>query len=183
MIKIIGIGKSIYAVIIAIGLIAVVTAGVMVYPALAASKTPQSMSTPKAVNNNDGPNVEVQEPSYKGSIAVPQTIQNGNFSEAQEQAMLKNLAKITPASASKAALAKVNGTVIKVSLEDENGYLVYSVIIKAHNGTIFDVKVDAGNGNVLYISQGGPENVQEVGGVTHETESAIEGESAVEVEK
>ena len=172
-----------YVLLIVMGLVTAIAMGIMTYPALAASKTPQSVPMSNAISKNDGPNIEVQEPSYKGSIAVPQTIQNSNLSEVQEQAMLKNLANITPANASKSALAKVNGTVLKVSLEDENGNLVYSVIIKAHNGTIFEVKVDAGNGNLLYISPGGPENIQEVGKVTHETESAVEGELTLEVEK
>ena len=181
MIKVSGISKGMY-VLIALGLVTAVAVGVMTYPTLAASNTPQSVPTSKAIGKDNGPNIEVQEPSYKGSIAVPQTMQNSNLSEAQEQAMLKKLAKITPANASGAALAKVNGTVLKVSLENENGNLVYSVIIKVSNGTIFDVKVDAGNGNVLYISSGGSENIQEVG-VTHETESTVEEGSTIEVEK
>ena len=173
-----GIVKSMY-VLMALVLVA---AGVMAYPALAASKNTQSVSTSNAVGEDNGPNTEVHEPSYKGSIAIPQTIQNSNLSEVQEEAMLKNLAKITPDNASRAALAKVNGTVLRVSLENENGYLVYSVIIKASNGTIFDVKVDAGNGKVLHISADDLENVQEVGAM-HGAESAVEEESALEVEK
>jgi uncharacterized membrane protein YkoI len=176
-----GIVKNMY-VLMALVLVVAAAAGVIAYPALAASKNIQSVSTSNAVGEDNGPNIEVQEPSYKGSIAVPQTIQNSNLSEVQEQAMLKNLAKITSDNASRAALAKVNGTVLRVSLENENGYLVYSVIIKASNGTIFDVKVDAGNGKVLHISADDLENIQEVGAM-HGAESAVEEESALEVEK
>jgi uncharacterized membrane protein YkoI len=176
-----GIVKNMY-VLMALVLVAAAAAGVIAHPALAASKNIQSVSTSNAVGEDNGPNTEVHEPAYKGSITIPQTIQNSNLSEVQEEAMLKNLVKITSDNASRAALAKVNGTVLRVSLENENGYLVYSVIIKASNGTIFDVKVDAGNGKVLHISADDLENIQEVGAM-HGAESAVEEESALEVEK
>ena len=94
----------------------------------------------------------VQSPSYTGSIKIAQS---SNLSESQEAKALQKLAKITPKQAESAALAKVKGTAIKVSLEDENGYLVYSVEVKTAKGLIKDVKVDAGNGKVLHIDSGG----------------------------
>jgi len=93
----------------------------------------------------------VQSPSYTGSIKLAQS---PNLSESQEAKVLQKLAKITPEQAKSAALAEVKGTAVKVSLEDENGYLVYSVEVKTAKGLMKDVKVDAGNGKVLHIDSG-----------------------------
>jgi len=89
---------------------------------------------------------EVQEPSYVGSIKV---IDSNAKNEGRESQALAGLAKISAADAEKAALAKVPGSVIKTSLDNENGYLVYSVEVKDVQGKVFEVKVDAGNGTVL----------------------------------
>ncbi len=105
-----------------------------------------AMAASTAPTNATGKNV--QSPSYTGSIKIAR---NSNLSETQEAKALQKLAKITPGQAKSAALAKVNGTVIKVSLDNENGYLVYSVEVKATKGLMKDVKVDAGNGKVLHI--------------------------------
>ncbi|WP_297070804.1 PepSY domain-containing protein [Thermococcus sp.] len=108
-----------------------------------------AMAASTAPTNTTGKNV--QSPSYTGSIKIAR---NSNLSETQEAKALQKLAKITPGQAKSAALAKVNGTAIKVSLDNENGYLVYSVEVKATKGLMKDVKVDAGNGKVLYIDSG-----------------------------
>ncbi len=92
---------------------------------------------------------EAQEPSYVASTKAPQ-IAGG---ETQEAKALANYAKITPKDAENAALAKVPGKVVKVSLDDENGYVVYSVEISTNSG-IKDIKIDAGNGQVLHIDSG-----------------------------
>ena len=60
------------------------------------------------------------------------------------------LAKITPEQARAAALARVTGAVKGVDLDDENGALVYSVDI-LQNGMSKDVKIDAGNGALLFV--------------------------------
>ncbi|BAL80272.1 PepSY domain-containing protein [Caldisericum exile] len=87
-----------------------------------------------------------QEPSYVGSIKVTDT---NAKDEASESKAIEGLAKISQSDAEKAALAKVPGTVIKTTLDNENGYLVYAVEVKDAQGKVFDVKVDAGNGTVL----------------------------------
>lgn len=103
-------------------------------------------------------NVEVREPCYACSIKVPE---NQSDNETQEDSMLASLAKITPQQAEQAALANVSGKVVKISLDNENGCLVYSVEIKTNAG-IVEVKVDAGNGSVLYIEKNaGIEEVHE----------------------
>ncbi len=65
--------------------------------------------------------------------------------DATQSAKLRALAKITPQQAQQAAEAAVTGKATSVNLENENGSLVYSVAIAQK-----EVKVDAGNGRVLY---------------------------------
>jgi len=53
--------------------------------------------------------------------------------------------------ATAAALAQVPGTVLKAELDDESGNLVYSIEIVTNTHEIKDVKVNAGNGNILHV--------------------------------
>jgi uncharacterized membrane protein YkoI len=59
------------------------------------------------------------------------------------------LAKISLDSAMNAALKQVPGKVLRIELENENGYLVYGIEIVKTDHQIVDVKVDAGNGKIL----------------------------------
>ncbi len=70
----------------------------------------------------------------------------------QAVAKLQSLAKITPQQAQQVAEAAVKGTASSVKLESENGGLVYAVVIGQK-----EVKVDAGNGRVLYTDTPGNE--------------------------
>ncbi|MGH2414848.1 MAG: PepSY domain-containing protein, partial [Microcystaceae cyanobacterium] len=63
----------------------------------------------------------------------------------QESAKLQALAKITPQQAQQSAESAQGGQASSVKLENEDGNLVYAVVI-GHK----EVKVDAGNGRVLY---------------------------------
>ena len=65
--------------------------------------------------------------------------------EQQEASKLKALAKITPQQAQQAAEASQGGKSSRVMLESEDGNLIYAVVIGKK-----EVKVDAGNGRVLY---------------------------------
>ncbi|MFM0197840.1 PepSY domain-containing protein [Paraburkholderia strydomiana] len=100
---------------------------------------------------------KTQSPAYQSSVRVPDQ-QNGERGEA---ARLAALARIDASRASAAALAQVPGTVLKVALDNENGNLVYSVEIKTASNEIKDVKVDAGNGSVLYVDAAGDEEADE----------------------
>ena len=92
-----------------------------------------------------------QDPAYTGSIPVDQAANEG-LSEADESAALAGQATLTSDQAQAAALAANPGaTVVKVELDNENGKLVYSVELS--NGS--DVKVDAGNGAILYTDTAG----------------------------
>jgi uncharacterized membrane protein YkoI len=65
--------------------------------------------------------------------------------------VLAEMAKISLDSAVSEALKAVPGKVLKIELENENGYLVYGVEIAKLDHQVADVKVDAGNGKVLKI--------------------------------
>ncbi|MDH3307228.1 MAG: PepSY domain-containing protein [Acidimicrobiia bacterium] len=91
--------------------------------------------------------VEIQEPSYTGSIQAP--AEDETLTDAEEEAQLAGLATITPDDAAAAANAAVAGEVVEVELDDENGSVVYSVEIVDANGVQIDVKVDAGDGTIL----------------------------------
>ena len=96
------------------------------------------------------PDSGAQEPAYTGSVSVDQS-QTESLSEADETAALQGQAAITAAEAEAAALtANPGASVVKTELDNENGALVYSV--ELDNGA--DVKVDAGNGAVLFTDSG-----------------------------
>jgi len=90
---------------------------------------------------------EVQEPIYTGSIQAP--AEDESLSEADEAASLAPLATISADEAATAASSAVEGDVGKVELDNENGVVVYSVEITDASGSGTDVKVDAGDGNIL----------------------------------
>jgi uncharacterized membrane protein YkoI len=65
------------------------------------------------------------------------------------ESQFPDLAKIDYIQAIQAALAECKGKVLKVELENENDFLVYSVDVVTPDNSIMDVKVDAGSGAVL----------------------------------
>lgn len=88
------------------------------------------------------------QPAYTGSVKVRDP----------EPAELGKLAKITVDEAKAAAVeANPGTTAVKVELDNENGYLVYSVELSSGA----DVKVDAGTGKVLHTEQPGADDQQE----------------------
>ena len=79
--------------------------------------------------------------SYKGSVSAP----------AHNEASLQKLAKIDQAAAEQAALKAVPGTVHETELEtSDNGYVVYDIEVAGDDGKSHEVKVDAGNGEILH---------------------------------
>ena len=69
---------------------------------------------------------------------------NDDFKEQQESTKLQRLAKITPQQAQQSAEVKQGGKASSVKLENENGSLVYAVVIDRT-----EVSVDADNGRIL----------------------------------
>ncbi len=113
--------------------------------------------------NNDDNNK--QSPMYKSSISI---------TGSQERTMY-SLAKISINDAINSATSKFYGKVVKVSLDNENGSLIYSVGVAGSNGKITDVKIDAGNGKILSSDSGGDKeelNRNEKGNETNENENS-----------
>jgi uncharacterized membrane protein YkoI len=82
-----------------------------------------------------------EEDTYRGSISAP----------GQDESSLQELAKTDQAAAEQAALETVPGTVHETELEtSDNGYVVYDIEIAGEDGKNHEVKVDAGNGEVLH---------------------------------
>jgi uncharacterized membrane protein YkoI len=98
---------------------------------------------PAETTGTEGAKQEEQDPNIKGSIAAPAE------NEAAESIQLEGLAKIDQAAAEKAALDAVPGTVKDAELGNENGFVVWEVEVQASDGTLQEVKVDAGNGQIL----------------------------------
>lgn len=110
----------------------------------------------KEDNANEGSGKENdadENPSYTGSVTVPEQAGDSEQNETDESKALEPLAKITADQARDAALAAVPGTATKVTLENENGSVVYAVEVKTAKGSV-DVKVDAGTGKVLHQEAG-----------------------------
>jgi uncharacterized membrane protein YkoI len=107
------------------------------------------------------PLMSAQPANQKGSIQV----------NILDEAQVAEMAKITLDSAMNEALKQVQGKVLRVELENQNGYLVYGVEIAKPDHQIVDVKVDAGNGKVLKIDEDSKEG--------HEREESDNGHEEV----
>lgn len=80
----------------------------------------------------------------------------GTQSDSDNQAALQAQAKITVEQAKQAALAKVPGTVVSATLEDENGKAVFNVVVTATaGGANQEVKINATDGTLLKVEAGG----------------------------
>ena len=79
--------------------------------------------------------------AYQGSISAP----------GQNESSVQKLANIDKAAAEQAALKAVPGTVHEAELEtSDNGYVVYDIELAGKDGKNHEVKVDAGNGEILH---------------------------------
>ena len=102
----------------------------------------EQQTTEKADSGTEVADKNEQEPTYTSSIRVQDNGQETD--DGTEAKKLASLAKISSDQAKAAAEKSVGGTASSVKLEEENGNVVYAVTV----GTK-EVKVDAGNGNVL----------------------------------
>lgn len=81
-------------------------------------------------------------------------IHNGTIRvQKQSEAEFPSMAKIPMDQAVQEALGSVQGQILKVKLEDEDGFLVYGVEVVSADKAIMDVKVDAGSGKVLAVER------------------------------
>lgn len=106
---------------------------------------------PAETTGTGGVGQEEQDPNIKGSIAAPaeKDAEKDAENEGAEAKQLEGLAKIDRAAAEKAALDAVPGTAKDAELGNENGYVVWEVEVQGSVGTLREVKLDAGNGQVL----------------------------------
>jgi uncharacterized membrane protein YkoI len=97
---------------------------------------------------------DANETAIVGSIAAPAEQSADNEDHAAEDAALAKLATVTADEAKAAALAAVPGTAGDVRLEEEDGFVVYSVDVTTTSGDV-EVTVDAGNAAILAQDSGG----------------------------
>lgn len=71
--------------------------------------------------------------------------------ETAEAAQLAKVAKVTEAQAKLAAITRVPGTATAAELGNENGNVVWEVEVKDGSGKVQEVKIDAGNAQVLLV--------------------------------
>ena len=83
------------------------------------------------------------EPPIQGKIQLQQ--------EGEQQATYSSLAKITLQQAITKASDAQSGTISKAELQNEDGFLVYNVVVVSQGKKIHEVKVDAGDGSILRI--------------------------------
>jgi uncharacterized membrane protein YkoI len=83
------------------------------------------------------------EPPIRGTIQLQQ--------EGEQQATYLGLAKITLQQATTIASNAQSGTISKAELQNEDGFLVYNVVVVSQDKKIHELKVDAGNGSILRI--------------------------------
>jgi uncharacterized membrane protein YkoI len=81
-----------------------------------------------------------------GSIQAPQQEFESYDREKRE---LRSLAGITIPGAAEAAREAHPGQVTKIEIEDEEDYVVYEVGVAGDEGVYHEMKVDAGNGDIL----------------------------------
>ncbi|HZC35843.1 MAG TPA: PepSY domain-containing protein [Chthoniobacterales bacterium] len=94
-----------------------------------------------------------KETPIQGTIRLPD---QGNQKAAQAA-----LAKISIQQAINAAASKQAGTVHRVELQNEDGFLVYNVELVSADNKLHEVKVDAGNGNILRVDSNSSEQENE----------------------
>lgn len=134
----------------AAGLASAATGGSSTTPPAAEQAANATQPTTDGTDEADGGDEHGDEhgggADYTSSITVADDTEA--TSEADEQATLAGLAAISADDASAAALATQPGTVSSVTLENENGNVVYTVEIDTNTGTV-EVTIDAGNATVL----------------------------------
>jgi uncharacterized membrane protein YkoI len=98
------------------------------------ASTPEATSAPTDTETND------PAPSYHSSVTAPDDENEGDLAQ---------IATITTDEARAAAVNATGGTAGDTELENEDGNVVYGVEITLPDGTMLDVKVDAGNATIL----------------------------------
>src|SRR5262249_37712562 len=88
-------------------------------------------------------------------LTVGPTLNAGASEESTEIARLKQLVKIDRTAAETVARRAVLGTVLSTQLtDDDDGYVVYEVVMAGKDGQTHEVSVDAGNGKIVQQETG-----------------------------
>lgn len=90
-----------------------------------------------------------QDPDYTGTATIAVDEATLPEDEAAEADALAALATVSQADAEAAALAAVSGEIVQAELDDENGFVIWSIEVRDGAGTVHDVAIDAGNAQVL----------------------------------
>ncbi|WP_083573880.1 PepSY domain-containing protein [Rossellomorea aquimaris] len=85
-----------------------------------------------------------------GLLSITGTAGAAALSETGTQSVAQN--QITESQAKEIALKQIQGTVVKVELETDNGVQVYEVDVKTPT-KLFEVKIDANTGKVLKVEK------------------------------
>ncbi len=104
-------------------------------------------------------------------------------SDAAERDALAALVTVEEAAAGAAAVEAVGGgEVVRAELEDEDGFVVWEVLVRAGNGTVQEVTVDAGDASVLGTEREDDDDADELRapGTLAVDESTLPGDDAAE---
>lgn len=95
---------------------------------------------------------------------VPHEVQKGSI-KVNDDKQLAEQARVTINDAILIAKNNMAGKVIEAKLDDENNYLVWEITLHHNNGTDYQLKIDAGNADILALDTS--ENDEEHGKNSH----------------
>ena len=79
---------------------------------------------------------------------LPQEVQSGSI---VTQSLLTSTPTIKAIEAIRIASQSIPGKVMSAELDNENGFLIWEVVVQTEKGQQTELKLDAGNGNLLAI--------------------------------
>jgi uncharacterized membrane protein YkoI len=92
-------------------------------------------------------------PASRATVPEEPTSGSIRVGDDEPESRLVKLAKVSRADAEAAATRQVPGKVIEMELDEENQFLVWNVEVLAKDGTIMELAIDAGNGEVLAMER------------------------------
>lgn len=113
---------------------------ILVTSALATVLTVGTLGGGAALAQDDGDRF------YEGSLRAPATDLESDLAEDRE---LRELATVGNDGAKEAALEEIPGEATRAEIDEENGFVVWTVDVTAKDGDHHEVTVDAGNREVL----------------------------------